>query len=94
MAGLFERIRAAVIAERYIIGVHAAERLDEREIPDWQVVEGIATGLTICERPADWPNPIVEVEQLLPDGTRVKAVWAWVAYHQVAKLVTVHYFDE
>jgi len=30
----------------------------------------------LLERPRSRPNPIVEVEQLLPDGIAVKAVWS------------------
>jgi hypothetical protein len=73
--------------------VHAGNQLDERGIPDWQVVAGLAEGVLLRERPHGKPNPCVEVEQLLPDGTPVKAVWSWLPRHQVAKLVTVHYFD-
>lgn len=34
-----------------------------------------------------------EVKEILPDGTEVKAVWAYLAHSGVAKPVTVHYFD-
>jgi hypothetical protein len=40
------------------------------------------------------PNPIIEVSQILEDGTRVKAVWSYLGKSGFAKLVTVHYFDE
>ncbi len=93
MGELFHRIRAAVAEGRYLVGVHAGNQLDERGIPDWQVVAGLPEGVLLCERPSDRPNPAVEVEQLLPDGTAVKAVWSWLPHHHAAKLVTVHYFD-
>ena len=93
MPELFDRIRTAVAERRYLIGVHAGNQLDDRGIPDWQVVAGLANGVLICERPHDKPNPAVEVEQLLPDRTPVKAVWSWLPHQKVAKLVTVHYFD-
>lgn len=93
MGQLFDTIRGAVLSGQYLIGLHAAERLDERGIPDWQIVEGIDTGKMVLERPKDVPNPAVEVEQLLPGGTVVKVVWSWLAYHSIAKLVTVHYMD-
>jgi hypothetical protein len=35
----------------------------------------------------------VEVRESLPDGTGVKAVWAYLRQSGVAKLVTVHFFD-
>lgn len=34
MGRLYDRIRDAIIAERFIIGAHAANRLDERNISD------------------------------------------------------------
>lgn len=92
MASLFERIREAVRDGRYVIGVHAGNQLDERGILDWQVVAGLAEGVLLCERD-DRPNPAVEVEELLADGTSVKAVWSWLPHHRAAKLVTVHFFD-
>lgn len=93
MGALFERIKGAVLENRYLIGAHAANSLDDRGIPEWQVVEGISSGWLMRERPQDAPNPSVEVQQVLPDGTPIKAVWAWLAYHSAAKLVTVHFFD-
>lgn len=90
---LFHQIRTAVVSDRYLIGVHAANQLDERGIPDWQVVAGMSDATLLTERPNDTPNPAVEVEQILADGTAVKAVWSWLPSHKAAKLVTVHYFD-
>ena len=40
------------------------------------------------------PNPAVEVRETLPDGTEFKAVWSHLRQSGVAKLVTVHFFDE
>ncbi len=94
MAELFDRIRAAVAADRYVVGLHAADRLQERRISEWHVVAGVAGGRLLCERPDDRPNPAVEVEQFLPDGTAVKTVWSWLGPDEVAKLVTVYFFDE
>lgn len=91
---LFEQIRDAIADERYLIGLHAAERLDERGIPDWQVVAAMTGATLILERPHNRPNPSIEARILLPDGTAAKAVWAWIAGLRAAKLVTVHYFDE
>ena len=68
MGELFDQIRRLVLAERYMIGQHASERLEERGILEWQVVDGIASGKLINERPDDQPNPAVEVAQLLADG--------------------------
>ena len=94
MGKLLDQIRRAVADNRYLIGEHAGERLDERGIPDWQVVEALAEASLIVERPAAKPNAAVEVEQVLPDGTTVKAVWSWLPRSRAAKLVTVHYFDK
>lgn len=58
--------------------------------------DGLAcpTGEMIVERPAASPNPVVEVRETLPDGTEFKAVWSHLRQSGVAKLVTVHFFDE
>ena len=93
MPKLFNEIRTAVAQRRYLIGVHAGSQLDERGIPDWQVVGGLAEGVLLRERPQDKPNPAVEVQQVLPDGTPVKAIWSWLPQQEWAKLVTVHYLD-
>ena len=94
MGQLFQRIRKAVREERYVIGRHANERLRERRIPAWQVISGSEHGKLLVERPATSPNPIVEVQQTLADGTPIKAVWAWLSRSRLAKLVTVHFFDK
>lgn len=94
MGRVFESIKAAVRAERIVIGTHADDMFRERAIVAWQVVTGALEGRLLLERPRDKPNPIAEVEQRLADGTPFKAVWAYVRIHRVAKLVTVHFFDE
>lgn len=93
MGKLHEQIRQAVLEGRHVIGVHAGNRLDERGIPDWQVVAGMPLGKLVRERPNDEPNPAIEIEQMLPDGTAILAVWSWLPFHGAAKLVTVHYYD-
>ena len=94
MPQLFKTIQDLVSAERYVVGQHASERLEERGIMEWQVVDGLADGILLIERPNDLPNPAVEVEEVLPDGIEIKAVWSLLPQSQVAKLVTVHFFDE
>lgn len=93
MAQLFQTVCRLVADEKYLIGLHASERLDERGIMEWQVVVGMDDAELILERPHDEPNPVVEVRVSLADGTEVKAVWAWLRNSDVAKLVTVHFFD-
>ncbi|MGL6097692.1 MAG: DUF4258 domain-containing protein [Fimbriiglobus sp.] len=93
MGLLHETIRQLVADEKYIIGIHATERLDERDILEWQVVAGLDEGKLILEREDASPNPAVEVLQDLPDGIEFKAVWSYLAHSGVAKLVTVHFFD-
>jgi len=61
---------------------------------DWQAVAGMDDGLCIVENPNREPNPTIEVEETMPDGTEFKAVWAYLKTSDVAKLVTVHFFDE
>jgi len=93
MGRLFDTIRQLVAEEKYVVGQHASERLEERSIMEWQVVAGLKDGELIVERPDAAPNPAVEVRELLPDGTDFKAVWSHLRQSGVAKLVTVHYFD-
>ena len=93
MGQLFDMIRQLVAEERYIVGQHASERLEERDIMEWQVVAGMEDGELIAERPDAMPNPTVEVRESLPDGTDYKAVWSHLRQTGVAKLVTVHFFN-
>ena len=44
MGELFQTIRQLVANDRYVIGLHAAERLEEREIMEWQAVAGLDDG--------------------------------------------------
>lgn len=93
MEQLFDVIQQLVAEERYIVGQHASERLEERNIMEWQVVAGIEDGELIAERPDAMPNPAIEVRESLPDGTEYKAVWSYLRQTGVAKLVTVHFFN-
>jgi hypothetical protein len=94
LINLYETIVALVNDERYVIGQHAAERLEERGIMDWQAVAGLEGADLILEKPDSKPNPAIEVNEMLPDGTEFKAVWSYLRLSGVAKLVTVHYYDE
>lgn len=93
MGQLFDTVRQLVAEGKYVVGQHASERLEERNIMEWQVVAGLEDGDLIAERPDVTPNPTVEVRESLPDGTTVKAVWSHLRRSGVAKLVTVHFFD-
>ncbi len=93
MGQLFDTIRRLVDEEKYVVGQHASERLEERGIMEWQVVAGLAGGELMAERPEAEPNPAVEVRECLPDGTELKAVWSHLRQSGVAKLVTVPFFD-
>ncbi len=94
MAALFDRIRQLVELNHYLIGQHASERLEERGIMEWQAVDGVRNAALLVERKSATPNPVVEVVETLPDGTDFKAVWSLLKSSGVAKLVTVHFFDE
>ena len=94
MDNLGETIIRLIERGKYVIGLHASERLEERGIMEWQIVAGMDEYEIISERPDDEPNPSVEFRVYLPDGTDVKAVWSILQYANVAKLVTVHYFDK
>lgn len=93
MASHFDTIRQLVNDEKYVVGQHASERLEERGIMEWQAVAGLADGVLMLECPDAKPNPTVEVLEELPDGTEFKAVWSYLSTSGVAKLVTVHFFD-
>jgi len=93
MGQLFDQVRGLIDGERYIVGKHAAERLEERGILEWQAVAGLEDGVLIDERPDATPNPTIEVRETLPDGTEFKAVWSLLRQSGVAKQVTVHFFD-
>jgi len=94
MGKLYDTICRLVTEERYVVGEHAVQRLEERGILEWQAVFGLEAGQLVRERPDDQPNPAVEVREQLPDGTEFKAVWSHLPRSGVAKLVTVHFFDE
>jgi hypothetical protein len=94
MPSLHEQIRRLVEAERYAIGLHAAERLEERGIMEWQAVAGFSDSQLLAERPNAQPNPTIELRECLPDGTEFKAVWSLLRQSGAAKLVTVHFFDK
>ncbi|MGA2441802.1 MAG: DUF4258 domain-containing protein [Tepidisphaeraceae bacterium] len=94
MGQLFDSIRRLVLTGRYVVGEHAVERLEERDILEWQVVDGIERGILLAERPGELPNPCVEVQQLLADGTAFSAVWSHLVNADIAKLVTVYYLDK
>ena len=93
MGRLFDTIRQQIAEERYVVGQHASERLEERGIMEWQVIAGIENSILIAERPNATPNPVIEIRESLPDGTAFKAVWSHLRQSGVAKLVTVHFFD-
>lgn len=94
MGRLADRIQELVARGRYVVGEHAAQRLGERGILEWQVVADMRDAALLRERTKASPNPPIEVEVALPDGTPIKAVWSLLAKADVAKLVTVHFFDE
>ncbi|MEO6812065.1 MAG: DUF4258 domain-containing protein [Isosphaeraceae bacterium] len=93
MGQLFDLIRDLVDEDKYVVGKHAAERLEERGILEWQAVAGLEDGVLLIERPDATPNPAVEVREVLPDGKEIKAVWSLLRQSGVAKLMTVHFFD-
>ena len=94
MGQFFARIRSLVAEDKYVVGQHASEQLEERGIMEWQAVAGLEDGRLLIERPDATPHSAVEVIEALPDGTEFKAVWSYLPGSGVAKLVTVHFFDE
>lgn len=94
MERLFNVICRLVADGRYVVGEHAAERLEDRGILEWQAVAGLTGARLIAERREAKPNPVIEASELLPDGTEFVAVWSHLRRSGVAKLVTVHFFDQ
>jgi hypothetical protein len=70
MGELFNTIRALVAEGRYVVGQHAAERLDERGALEWQVVDGIENGALMAEWPNANPNPRWRFGRCSPMGAR------------------------
>ncbi len=62
---LFQKLKTLVFEERYVIGQHASERLEERGIMEWQAVVGLANGVLLKVSLDAHPNPIIEVSQIL-----------------------------
>ena len=93
MGKLFATILQLVADEKYVVGEHASEWLEERGIMEWQAVAALADGQLIAEKPKAKPNPTVEVRETLPEGTEFKAVWSHLRQSGAAKLVTVHFFE-
>lgn len=93
MGRLTDDIRSAVAEGRYVLSLHAAQRLRERRVVEWQIADGLRTAAVLSERSSDRPNPSIEVEQSLPDATPVKVIWSWLATSRLARLVTVHFID-
>ena len=75
----------------WTVSVHAQNKLDERKVADWQVAAATDDGDLLVERPGGRPNPVIELDIALADGTPCKAVWALLP-HGEAKLVTVHFY--
>lgn len=94
MGKLHDTIGRLIREGRYVVGDHASERLEERGIMEWQAVAGFDDGELMVERLKAKPNPAIEVKETLPDGIEFKAVWSHLQQSGVAKLVTVHFFDE
>ena len=93
MGKLFDRIRAAIREDRFLVSWHADERAEERGVSVWQLVAGLEDAILERERPTSKPHPSVVVREELPDGREVEVIWAWLPESRRAMLVTV-YFSE
>ena len=87
---LTESIKDAVRDGRFLVSVHARQRMAERGLRLWHMEEGLTDATIVEVRPDSEPNPSIVVEHLLPDGTAVTVVWTWLATSGQAKLVTVY----
>ena len=88
---LVESIKQAVREGRFLVSVHARERMAERRVRLWQVEAGLETAVIEEIRPDDEPNPSIVVETILPDGMAATVVWSWMVLSDQAKLVTVYF---
>ena len=59
MGRLFDVIRDLVAEDKYLVGEHAAERLEERRIMEWQAIAGLASASLIVEQLEAKPHPTV-----------------------------------
>jgi hypothetical protein len=91
---LHERILEAIQEDRLVFSLHAENQLSSRGVLRWQAVAGFWDGRLASEHPRARPNPKILMHQMLPDGTEVVAVWAYVASIDRAKLVTLYFEDE
>jgi hypothetical protein len=88
---LAEAITTAVAEGRFLVSVHARQRLAQRKIALWQIEAGLEESTILEIRPDSEPNPSIVVEESLADGTLVTVVWAWLPTSDQAKLVTVFF---
>jgi hypothetical protein len=91
MGKLFDKIRAAVRDDRFLVSWHADERAEEREVTVWQLVAGLEVATLKRERPASKPHPSIVVREELADGSEVEVIWAWLPESRRAMLVTVYF---
>jgi hypothetical protein len=93
MGHLHQRILNAIKDDCYVVSDHADTQVRERGIMLWQVIDDTPNARLLTERPETAPNPTIELEIILSDGTRAKAVWGLIETSDHAKLVTVHFFN-
>jgi hypothetical protein len=91
MKSLYDTISRAIARDDVAFSVHADERLRQRGIVRWQVIEGFRDGELISGHPDAQPNPKIAVRQVLADGSEVIAIWGFVASIRCAKLITVFF---
>ena len=95
MRHLVDHIRRAIVADRYVIGIHADNNLEKRDLPLWVIVHATleADWATVAVRPRSKPNPSIRLRVTLPTGEQAITIWSWVMPDAEAKLVTVFFQD-
>lgn len=93
MGKLFDKIRAAVKEDRFLVSWHADERCEERQVAVWQLVAGLEHARLERERAASKPHPSLVVRKELADGSEVEAIWAWMPDSGRAMLVAIHFLE-
>ena len=90
MATLDEKIRCAIGDDRVAFTVHADNRIAQRGMVRWHLVESFDHGIVLQSFPQSRPHPTIKVRQVLVDGTSVVVVWAYVRSLRLASVVTVY----
>ncbi|MCC6579379.1 MAG: DUF4258 domain-containing protein [Phycisphaeraceae bacterium] len=75
MSSTLEHIQSLVAAGKWMVSVHADERLEERDIDLEAIIQGVSIAVDIEEYPDASSGPCVLVLQHDPHGEPIHVVW-------------------